>query len=209
MTREPSVRIIPTGAANLASVQQAMIRAGGESSLVDSPQSIIEADGIVLPGVGAFGAAMQVLQREQWDKALIERIRLGRPTLCICLGLQLLFETSEESPGVKGLGIIREKISRFPNDVITPHFGWNRVEADTDGIIRTGYAYFANSYRGLSIPEGWEKCTTVYSQPFISAFEHRGLIACQFHPELSGAWGRDLLQRWIATLTVSKETTIC
>jgi glutamine amidotransferase len=153
---------------------------------------------VVLPGVGAFGAAMELLSRDGLTEALIDRLRAGRPTLAICLGLQLLCQGSDESPGVPGLGVVPGRATRLPNHVRVPQMGWNMVEpAPGCRLLRPGYAYFANSFRLATQPPQWEAAWTDHGGPFVAAMERGALLACQFHPELSGAWGLELIGRWL------------
>jgi imidazole glycerol-phosphate synthase subunit HisH len=201
-----AVLIIDTGVANIASLLAAFERLGRPARLTDSPQEVRDAAYVVLPGVGAFGAGMERLAGAGLDEALRERIgeggegRGGRATLAVCLGLQLLCETSEESSGVAGLGIIGAQVTRFDQGagVRVPQFGWNHVEPEADStVLRPGYAYFANTYRLGAMPAGWTGATAEHGGSFVAALERDGLLACQFHPELSGRWGSELLGRWL------------
>lgn len=192
------VLVVRTGLANLASVLAGLRRAGAEAEVTHAPEAVLRADRVVLPGVGALGAAMETLRREGLDSALYQRIAEGRPTLCVCLGLQLLLEGSEESPGVPGLGVVPGHARRFAG-VRVPQMGWNAV-APEDGcrLLAPGHAYFANSFRLVDPPPGWAVATAEHGGPFVAAMERGPVLACQFHPELSGAWGLDLLRRWVA-----------
>ncbi len=192
------VVIVRTGTANLASVRAGLRRAGAESKLSRDPAEIEDAPVLVLPGVGALGAAMEVLNDNGLVRPLKERIRAGRPTLCVCLGLQMLCESSEESAGVQGLGVIPARIRRFPDTVRVPQLGWNTVRPDSScRWLRPGYAYFANSFCLDAPPEGWRTAETEHGIRFVAAMEKDGVLACQFHPELSGPWGHELLGRWL------------
>ncbi len=191
------VAIVPTGTANLASVEAAFRRLGAEPRIIEDRATVTAASHVMLPGVGAFSTSLQRLQEHGLDKALIERIEADKPTIAICVGHQLLFETSEESPGVHGLGIVPASITRFPATVRTPQFGWNKVEADEDcNLLDSGYAYFANSYRATLAP-GWRVARAEHGGPFIAAMEKGNVIGCQFHPELSGDYGAALLSRFL------------
>lgn len=191
------VAIVPTGTANLASVQAAFRRLGAEPHVVEDAATVGSASHVMLPGVGAFGASLERLQAHGLDRALIERIKADKPTIAICVGHQLLFETSEESPGVRGLGIVPARVSRFPASVRTPQFGWNAVEAGDDcNLLYSGYAYFANSYRATEAP-GWRVARAEHGGPFVAAMERGNVIGCQFHPELSGDYGAALLSRFL------------
>lgn len=194
-----SVVVVRTGMANLASVLAALRRLGAEPRVTVAPADVDAAERLVLPGVGAFGAAMTMLR----DAGLVEPIRRhvadGRPLLSVCLGLQLLCQTSEESPGVQGLGVVPGRVEKFASDVRIPQLGWNTVTPTPRArLLHEGYAYYANSFRLPAIPEGWEGATTNYGGAFVAALERGSVLACQFHPELSGEWGRDLIARWLA-----------
>lgn len=188
-----------TGVANLASMENGLRKAGALPITNNDPGAIRDAAAVVLPGVGAFAAGMEALAAGGLDRALCDRIAAGRPTFAVCLGLQLLFEASEEGPGVRGLGIVPGAATRFPASVRVPQFGWNRVlPSATSMLLQSGYAYFANSYRVTSPPPGWAAATSDHGGAFVAAIERGDVVACQFHPELSGPWGIALLRRWIA-----------
>ena len=126
------------------------------------------------------------------------RVESGRPTLAICLGLQLLVDASDEAPGQPGLGVISGRVGRFPSGVKVPQLGWNRVMAEPScRLLGSGTAYFANSYRLEGIPEGWSAATSEHGGTFVAGLERGAVLACQFHPELSGEWGEGVLRRWI------------
>ena len=189
--------VIPTGTANLASVLAGLGRAGVAASLAQTPGDLADADRVVLPGVGSFGAAMNQIDRQGLRDALVGYLREGRPVLAICLGLQLLATSSEESPGTEGLGIIDARIRRLPSSVRVPQLGWNTIEpVGAPRLLDPGWAYFANSYRLEDVPEGWDGATTEYGGEFAAALERGPQLACQFHPELSGSWGADIIRRW-------------
>lgn len=191
------VAIVPTGTANLASVQAAFRRLGAEPHIVQDAATVASASHVMLPGVGAFGASLQRLREHGLDRALTRRIRADKPTIAICVGHQLLFEASEESPGVPGLGIVQAAIRRFPEGVRVPQFGWNEVAADDAcDLLDSGYAYFANSFRATEAP-GWRVARAEHGGPFVAAMEKGKIIGCQFHPELSGDYGAALLSRFL------------
>jgi imidazole glycerol phosphate synthase glutamine amidotransferase subunit len=189
--------VVQTGAANTASVLSGLRRAGANPSLVDTPQAVRSADRVVLPGVGAFGPAMARLTANGVAAALVERVEMDRPTLAICLGFQLLFKGSEESPGVGGLGVIDREITAFDGAVSVPQMGWNRVTPGADSRLQPGWAYFANSYKANAIPDDWIVATSEHGGAFAAAVERGAVLACQFHPELSGVWGQELLEKWL------------
>lgn len=199
------VAIVRTGVANTASVCAALARCGMDPSITEDPHLVERASHLVLPGVGAFGVGMRAIQVAGIVQAIKARIAADRPTMAICLGMQLLGTGSDESPGVKGLEVIDAAATRFPPGARTPQFGWNRVEpAPACTLVRSGYAYFANSYRFTDIPDGWAPGLADHSGPFIASIERGRILACQFHPELSGQYGLDLIRRWLASAEVSK-----
>ncbi len=193
-----NVTILATGLANLASVTAAFERLGATVSIVSDPTAVEEAKRLVVPGVGHYGAAMRKLTALGLIEPLVERVRAGRPTLGICLGLQIFGDTSEESPEVAGLGWIPSPVTAFPSSVISPQMGWNKVIPSSGSkFLEVGYAYFANSYAYGSIPQGWSGATCQYGGVRVAALEKEGFLGCQFHPELSGAYGERLLSRWL------------
>lgn len=195
MARE--VVILPTGVANLASVKAAFERLGAQVRIGCDAKSLERAERVVLPGVGTFGAAVDGLRNAGIEQALVKRIRHDRPTMAMCVGLQILFEASDESPAAVGLGLIKGRIARFPEGVTTPQFGWNRVAPEPDcRYFEPGYAYFANSYRALEAP-GCRLALADHGGRFVAGLERGHVVACQFHPELSGVYGRDLMARWL------------
>lgn len=200
MARE--VLIIQTGTANTASVMAGLTRAGADAVLSNDPGLVERAERVVLPGVGAMAAALRRLEQDGLVEAIRNRIASGRPTLAICLGLQLLCNRSEESPDTEGLGVIPTLVRRFPDSVSVPQMGWNRIEPDQEcRYLQPGFAYFANSFRVVEAPAAWSAAWSAawadHGGRFLAAAEQGDIVACQFHPELSGAWGQDLLARWI------------
>ncbi|MCB1971036.1 MAG: imidazole glycerol phosphate synthase subunit HisH [Geminicoccaceae bacterium] len=193
----PDVVIVPTGTANIASVKAAFRRLGAEPRIAETGSDIEQASHVMLPGVGAFGASMRRLQERGMDRPLIERARANRPTIAICVGHQLLFESSDESPGVRGLGIAPGHITRFGEGVRVPQFGWNQVETGDDALLlEDGWAYFANSYRA-GTASGWRVAHSDHGGRFVAAMQLGNIIGCQFHPELSGPYGEALLSRFL------------
>lgn len=210
-----TVVIIKTGSANIASVVSAFARLGFASTLTSSAETVRNAELVVLPGVGAFGPAMQELRRNCLDDAIRSRLEANLPLLAICLGLQLLFDSSEESPGIPGLSIVPGTVTRFQPPLRTPQMGWNEVlpsdsacARSTPPLFRPSWMYFANSYCVRSQPTGWDFATTGYGGDFVSAMQRGRTLACQFHPELSGADGLSLISRWTA-LATAREPAPC
>jgi glutamine amidotransferase len=158
---------------------------------------VAEAERLVLPGVGTFGATMAGLRAAGLDAAIAERARGGAPILAMCVGLQVLFEVSDESPGSEGLGVLPGRVGRFPETVRVPQFGWNLIEPEPGcRFLEPGFAYFANSFRTLAAP-GCKIARAEHGGSFVAALERGPLLACQFHPELSGAFGHRLIARWL------------
>lgn len=195
-----SVTIIRTGVANTASVIAAFRRLGATVQLSNDPGEIAEASHVVLPGVGAFGPGMTELEGRGLISVLRQRIEAAKPLLAVCLGLQLLAESSDESPGARGLGILPVHVGRFRSAPRVPQMGWNEVRPAAGGceLLQPGYAYYANSFRIDEPPPGWNVAWTDYGGEFVGAIERGPVLGCQFHPELSGSWGASLLGRWLS-----------
>ncbi len=192
------VVVCRTGTANLASVVAGLQRAGATVRFAAEPDDISSARHVMVPGVGTFGAAMTKLEETAMVQPLKRRIESGLSTLMICVGMQLLFASSEESPGTRGLCLAVGDVTRYPDGVRVPQFGWNSVDPGPGCRVTTqGYAYFANSYRVQDPPSGWSTVQADHGGVFVAAMERGNVVACQFHPELSGPWGSALLQRWL------------
>jgi imidazole glycerol phosphate synthase glutamine amidotransferase subunit len=193
------VLIVRTGAANLASVVAAFERLGRSVQTTDNAFAVRNAKRVVLPGVGAFAPVAERLRENGMGEALLYRIEEDLPTLAVCLGLHLLAAGSEEGGDAEGLGVLAVEASRFPDSVVVPQLGWNSLEADDEcRMLRDGDAYFANSFRITERPPGWGVAWSEHGGPFVAAVERGSVLGCQFHPELSGAWGQALLERWLA-----------
>ncbi len=194
-----SVLVVDTGVGNLASVLAAFARLGAAARASCDPDAIAAAPFVVLPGVGTFAAGMAALRRHGLDRALRARIAADRPLLAICLGLQLLGERSEESPGVDGLGVLAAKATRFAPPLRVPQLGWNEVtpEAGLLALPARAHFYFANSFHVQHAASDCHVATADYGGPFLAALARGALLACQFHPELSGQVGAALLRRWL------------
>jgi len=206
----PVVAVVRTGAANLASVRAALERRGLGVALTADPAIVRSARLVVLPGVGSFAPAMASLEASGLRSALRDRAEAGAPLLAICLGLQLLLDGSDEGPGTAGLGVARGVARRFTDDVRVPQLGWNAVDPAAPGLVQPGHAYYANSYRLGESPDGWDPSWTDHGGRFVAAIQRGPVLACQFHPELSGPWGAALLQRWIdAGLAATEGSLAC
>ncbi len=194
------ITLLDYGAGNVRSVRNAIRKLGYEVRDVSSPADIPKADKLVFPGVGSFGSAMERLRRDGYAEPLTTYLRAGRPFLGICLGLQTLFEGSEESPGVPGLGIIPGMVQRFPpGGLSVPQIGWNGVVLHRRSPLFEGYGgeklYFVHSYRAVATGENrnWILSTTHYGGEFVSGVQRGAVAAFQFHPEKSGPAGLGIL----------------
>lgn len=193
-----ALTVVPTGTANIASVLAAFRRLGVDPVVARDVATVEKSHRVVVPGVGSFGAAIAEIDRLGMRDTLTQRLDEGRPTLAVCVGMQLLATASEESADVDGLGHISGRVTRLPDSVRVPQLGWNQVVAGPGcEILDDGWAYFANSYRIDKVPEGWSAATTDHGGRFVAALERGGVLACQFHPELSGTWGGNILSRWL------------
>jgi cyclase len=205
--QRPKVTILKTGSANLASVLAAFERLGCTTEVTSDPGETAKAEWLVVPGVGAFEPVVRFLKNTGLDDVLRTRIEAGRATLAICLGLQILADSSEEGQA-QGLGVFAVPVRRFPNSVVVPQLGWNRVQtASKGGFLDDGDAYFANSFCIDRVPEGWSAAWANHGEPFVAALERGAVLACQFHPELSGQWGESLLKRWLEQSTPQNQAS--
>lgn len=197
------IAIIDYDAGNLKSVEKAFIRLGEKVAVSRDREIILHADGIVLPGVGSFGDAMGKLRQYGLDAVIQEAVEKRIPFLGICLGLQLLFERSDESPEVAGLGILKGEILRIPDceGLKIPHIGWNSLELRNEGKLFKGlpespYVYFVHSYYLKAKEPEIVKAFTYYSTEIHASVEKDRIFACQFHPEKSSDVGLQILQNF-------------
>ena len=195
------IALVNYEAGNIRSVTKALEKCGGIIEVTDRVEVIEKADKVILPGVGAFGKAMEALDRFGLTGALQEAAA-QKPFLGICVGLQLLFEFSEESPGVRGLSVLKGRVRRFPEGVKIPHLGWNQVKQMKPSPLWKDlpdrqFYYFANSY--YAVPEDPDVIagTTDYNVDFTSAVARNRLFGVQFHPEKSQKWGLKILENFI------------
>ncbi len=198
------IAIIDYDAGNIKSVEKALQKLGADVVITKDAQEILQADKVILPGVGAFGDAMANLKKFGLDKVIYEVVEKGTPFLGICLGLQLLFERSDETPGVAGLGILKGEILRIPDkdDLKIPHMGWNSLHLQNQGRLFQGlseqsYVYFVHSYYLKAEDEQIVKATTDYSVNIHASVEKDNVFACQFHPEKSSDVGLKILKNFV------------
>lgn len=197
------IAIIDYDAGNLKSVEKALVKLGQDVIVSRNPQDILKADKVILPGVGAFGDAMHNLEKYNLVDTIKEVVENNTPFLGICLGLQLLFESSEETPGVKGLGILKGKILKIPpkDDLKIPHMGWNSIEIKDNaklfkGINNGAYVYFVHSYYLKAADEDIVAAKTDYCTQIHASVESGNVFACQFHPEKSSDVGLKILKNF-------------
>ena len=198
------IAIIDYDAGNIKSVEKALISLGEDVVVTRNPQELLDADGVILPGVGAFGDAMEKLHAYGLVEVIKQVVAKNTPFLGICLGLQLMFEASEETPGVEGLGILPGKIVRIPDGegVKVPHIGWNSLTYPSQGrlyrdIPENSYVYFVHSYYLQAKEPEIVKAATEYGTYIHASVEKGNVFACQFHPEKSSSVGLKILQNFI------------
>lgn len=200
------IAILDYDAGNIRSVEKALQHLGEETILTHDFREIQKADKVILPGVGAFGDAMEHLKHYELDRAIKEVVAMDKPFLGICLGLQLLFESSDETPGVEGLGILKGNILRIPEEegLKIPHIGWNSLEFPREGRLfqdlpADPYVYFVHSYYLQAQEPQIVTATCEYGVQIHASVEKNQVFACQFHPEKSGEVGLKILKNF-ATL---------
>lgn len=198
------IALLDYGAGNVRSVINALERLGETVQIVANGDDILQADRLVFPGVGGFGSMMHTLRKKNFIGPLTAYLQSGRPFFGICLGLQALFNGSEEAPGVAGLGIIPGQVKRFTVDLAVPHIGWNGIKVRQPSRIFNGLHgdekfYFVHSYHVAPETEEWVLTATDYGYEFVSAIQKGNIIATQFHPEKSGKAGLALLANFLDT----------
>lgn len=198
------VAIIDYDAGNIKSVEKAMALLGQQVEATREPELIRSADKVILPGVGSFGDAMGKIRQYGLDEVIRQVVEEGIPFLGICLGLQLLFERSDEAPGVSGLGILKGEILRIPDasGLKIPHIGWNSLEFPREGRLFRGlpeesYVYFVHSYYLKAADEKIVTAAAEYGVKIHASVEKDRVFACQFHPEKSGDAGLQILQNFV------------
>ena len=199
------IAIIDYDAGNIKSVEKALLHLGQEAAVTRDAEAILGADGVILPGVGAFGDAMEKLQAYGLVDVIHRCVESGKPFLGICLGLQLMFSQSDESAGVEGLGILPGRILRIPPapGLKIPHIGWNSLEISPDsrlfrGIAQGSYVYFVHSYYLQAEDEKIVSASAEYGVHIHAAVERGNVFACQFHPEKSGDIGLKILSNFMS-----------
>lgn len=196
------IAIVDYGMGNLFSVEKALERIGAVALVTENPEDLARAEKIILPGVGAFGDAMRELEKRELATALKCEVKKGKILLGICLGLQVFFERSEESPGIQGLGLLPGEVKRFFTHLKVPHMGWNQLNLKKSaplyrGIEQGSFVYFVHSY--YVVPQNPDDIatTTDYDGEFTSSVWRGNLMATQFHPEKSQEKGLRILKNFV------------
>ena len=195
------IAVLDYGIGNLRSAEKALQHLGVDAALTTDPAIARRAAGVVLPGVGAFGRCMEQLREAGLEAVVHEAVEAGKPFLGICVGMQMLFDSSEEAPGVKGLGIVAGEVRRLDTIERLPHMGWNTLRIRTgstlfDGLDDGSWLYFVHSYAPVPEDDSVVAATTDYGGPVVAAVEQGPLWATQFHPEKSAANGLRLLRNF-------------
>ena len=191
------ITILDYGAGNLKSVTNILEYLKCEYTVTDKKEDIKNAEKIILPGQGHFGQFMNALSDKGLSEILVEKIKTGTPFLGICLGIQILFEQSEEAPEMKGLGILPGSVIKFTQGKV-PQIGWNKLETTANNSVLTNdYVYFVNSYHVVSEDKSIVSAYANYHIDFVTAIEYKNIFAFQFHPEKSGKVGYEFLKKWI------------
>lgn len=195
------IAIIDYGMGNLHSVSKAIERLGYEAMTTDQPEQILAADAVILPGVGAYGDAMQHLNETGLGEVAKQVAASGKPMLGICLGMQLLFETSEEYGEHEGLGLLKGKVVRFQGEFKIPHMGWNKLKflqpSPIFNGLEEGHVYFVHSYHAQVVDQQNLLATGDYYGPVTAIVGKDNVYGMQFHPEKSGALGMELLRNFL------------
>jgi imidazole glycerol phosphate synthase glutamine amidotransferase subunit len=195
--------LVDYGVGNVASVERALQRLGAESSRAGTPECIEKAEALLLPGVGHFAALIRALDERGLRAPLLKALGRGVPFLGVCLGLQALYDSSDEAPDLHGLQLLSGQIRALPPGVKLPHMGWNQVRPARssrllEGIAPEAYFYFAHSYAAIAAKEDADAVATcTHGTEFIAVLERKNVFAVQFHPEKSGAAGAHLLQNFL------------
>jgi imidazole glycerol-phosphate synthase subunit HisH len=213
------IGIVDYGMGNLHSVSKALERLNYDYFVSEKQDELAKADGLILPGVGSFKDAMEILRSEKLDEFLINWVKSGKPLLGICLGMQLLFEQSEENGETKGLGLLQGKVRRFKGETEAgerykvPHMGWNRLSFHQNHPlleeVEQGHVYFVHSYVVQEMNEGELLASSEYDVVVPAVVGKNNCLGAQFHPEKSSVVGMKLLENYASIVTKEKEAKVC
>ncbi len=196
------IAILDYGSGNIRSAQRAIERLGVSTEVTSEYEVALNAAGLLVPGVGAFGSCIRQLLQINGDLILKERLKLNRPTLGVCVGMQILFESSAES-NEAGLALVAGKVKKLSAKIL-PHIGWNEVHVEKEMNLMRGLNnqrfYFVHSYAATTAPDEFLQAKSNYGEEFVAAIQSGSLSAVQFHPEKSGDAGMQLLKNWVSAL---------
>jgi len=196
------IAILDYGSGNIRSAQRAIERLGVSTEVTSEYEVALNAAGLLVPGVGAFGSCIRQLLQINGDLILKERLKLNRPTLGVCVGMQILFESSAESDEA-GLALVAGKVKKLSAKIL-PHIGWNEVHVEKEMNLMRGLKnqrfYFVHSYAATTAPDEFLQAKSNYGEEFVAAIQSGSLSAVQFHPEKSGDAGMQLLKNWVSAL---------
>ncbi len=204
------IAVLDYGIGNLRSAEKALQRLGADARLISDAAEVVRAKAVVLPGVGAFGRCMQELRASGLDSAALAAIDRGVPFLGICVGMQMLFDGSEEAPGVTGLGVFGGIVRRLSDGVVLPHMGWNTLTITPGSRLLAGlgeqpWVYFVHSYAPVPTDPMVVAATTEHGGPVVAAVERGPVWATQFHPEKSSTVGLAMLATFVAAANGAAE----
>lgn len=208
MTKQPRIAVLDYGIGNLRSAQKALEHVGARAELTDQSSVALAADAVVLPGVGAFGACMQSLRTCGLEEVVHNVVKQGVPFLGICVGMQMLFDESDEDPGVAGLGVIPGSVKWIPSSVQRPQMQWNQLTITRDDPLFEGlgehpWMYFVHSFHGVPRDGSNVVATVQYGDTLNVAFRRNNVFAAQFHPEKSSTAGLKLLRNFVMNVSVA------
>jgi len=199
--------VLDYGIGNLRSAQKGLQFVGADARLTSDKKLIADADAVVLPGVGNFGACMTALREADLEDSVFAAVKSSRPFLGICVGMQMLFESSQESPGVAGLGIVAGEIKWLPVGVQRPQMQWNRLKITADdlfaGLSENPWMYFVHSLSAAPADAAVAVATCKYGTDLVAAIRHENIFATQFHPEKSATEGLRILENFVSSCTVA------
>lgn len=205
---QPLIAVLDYGIGNLSSAQKALVRSGADARLTRDPGLARDAAGVVLPGVGAFGACMDALRAAQLEDVVYESVASQRPFMGICVGMQMLFTSSVESPGVTGLDVIHGTVELIEGNVRRPQMQWNELHIENEdplfqGLPKTPWVYFVHSYSAVPQEKSVVIATCDYGQKLTAVVRQKNVVATQFHPEKSAKDGLSLLANFVSSCSGS------